>query len=303
MEKNLIVILGPTASGKTKLAAMLAHELQGEIISADSRQVYKGMDIGTGKDLNDYIIGNRIIPCHLIDIVSPLEEFNLFEFQKKFYEIHQALTEKKIMPIMAGGTGLYLESVLADYRLPLAPVNQDLRNDLKEKSKEELEEILLDYKKKLHNTTDLEDKSRMMRAIEIEEARLRQPEENSSRPAINAAVFGIRWNRQALRERITLRLQQRLKQGMIEEVAVLNQSGVSWKRLESFGLEYKYIARYLQSKINYDDMFVKLNTGIHQFAKRQETWFRRMEKKGIEIKWISGGDYKVLKQLVNDCLR
>jgi len=303
MKKNLIVILGPTASGKTKLAVKLAYELQGEIISADSRQVYRGMDIGTGKDLNDYIIGNKIIPCHLIDVVSPLEEFNLFEFQKKFYEVHQALSEKKIMSIMVGGTGLYLESVLAQYRLPPAPPNQELRNSLQKKSKEELEEILFAYGKKMHNTTDLEDKSRIIRAIEIEEARLRQPKDDSVRPVVNAVVIGISLSRATLRERITLRLQQRLRQGMIEEVANLRESGLSWEKLESFGLEYKFIAQYLQGKINYDEMFMKLNTGIHQFAKRQETWFRRMEKKGIEIKWIGGDDYELLKKIVNKTLQ
>jgi tRNA dimethylallyltransferase len=298
MGHNSIVILGPTASGKTKMAVRLAQVLDGEIISADSRQVYKGMNMGTGKDLSEYIVENGKIPYHLIDIVSAKEEFNLFEFQKRFYEIYRQLMQKKITPIVVGGTGLYLESIIEGYRLPEVPPDWELRERLKTKSIDELRRMLLDQKKQPHNRTDLEDPERLIRAIEIEEARHRHPENIMEGDNICAAVFGIRWERSALRARITTRLKQRLKQGMIEEVRALQISGLSWSRLDSFGLEYRYIARYLQGKINYDEMFTKLNTGIHQFAKRQETWFRRMERKGIVINWIAGDDYNSLKECV-----
>jgi tRNA dimethylallyltransferase len=298
MVPNLIVILGATASGKTQMAARLAYELQGEIISADSRQVYKGMDIGTGKDLKEYTINDYNIPYHLIDIVSPREEFNLFEFQTGFYEIYQRLVQKEVLPVMVGGTGLYLESVIAGYYLPEAPPDEELRGLLKTKTVEELQQMLLDKKKQLHNKTDLENKDRLIRAIEIEKARGRQPDGNCSKSNISAVVFGIHRVRSELRQRITARLKQRLEQGMVEEVKALQMSGLTWSRLEGFGLEYRYIARYLQDKISYNDMFMKLNTGIHQFAKRQETWFRRMEKKGITINWINGDDYNLLKESV-----
>jgi tRNA dimethylallyltransferase len=298
MAANLIVILGATASGKTQMAARLAYELRGEIISADSRQVYKGMDIGTGKDLKEYTINDYNIPYHLIDLISAKEEFNLFEFQTAFYEIHQQLIQKKVLPFVVGGTGLYLESIIAGYHLPEAPPDQELRELLKTKAIEELQRMLLDQKKQLHNKTDLEDKGRLIRAIEIEKARLRQPDSHCHKTNINAAVFGIRRERAVLRQRITARLKQRLEQGMVGEVKALQISGITWSRLESFGLEYRYIARYLQGKINYKEMFVKLNAGIHQFAKRQETWFRRMERKGIIINWINGDDYNLLKESV-----
>jgi tRNA dimethylallyltransferase len=298
MAQNSIVILGATASGKTQMAAQLAYELNGEIISADSRQVYKGMDIGTGKDLKEYIINGRKIAYHLIDIISAKEEFNLFEFQTGFNEVYQRLIQKKVLPIVVGGTGLYLESIIEGYHLPEAPPDQELRGILKTKTIENLQLILLDQRKQLHNKTDLEDKERLIRAIEIEKARHRQPGSQCSKTNIDAVVFGIRWERSMLRERITARLKQRLDQGMIEEVKALQMSGLTWSRLDSFGLEYRYIARYLQGKISYHEMFMKLNTGIHQFAKRQETWFRRMERKGIVINWITGDDYNLLKESV-----
>jgi tRNA dimethylallyltransferase len=296
MAKNLIVILGPTASGKTHLASKLAYDLQGEIISADSRQVYKNMDIGTGKDLNQYIINGRRIPYHLIDIVAPENEFNLFEFQHKFYKIFSELIEKKILPVLVGGTGLYLESVLTGYNMPYAPMNQELRKDLYRKSKDELQKMLLALKPQLHNKTDLEDSERLIRAIEIE--RVRSTKDQTQKPDINAVVFGIRWERSMLRQRITVRLKERLEQGMIEEVMKLHTAGLTWTKLESFGLEYRFISQYLQRKITFDEMTNKLNTAIHQFAKRQETWFRRMEKKGIVINWLQSNDYSLLKESV-----
>ena len=296
MAKNLIVILGPTASGKTNLAAKLAYDLQGEIISADSRQVYKNMDIGTGKDLSQYILNGRRIPYHLIDIVEPEDEFNLFEFQSRFYKIFSDLTEKKILPVLVGGTGLYLESVLTGYNMPHAPMNQELWKELNRKSKDELQKMLLALKPQLHNKTDLEDSERLIRAIEIERAR--STKDQTQKPDINAVVFGIRWERSTLRQRITVRLKERLEQGMIEEVMKLHTTGLTWTKLESFGLEYRFISQYLQRKITFDEMTKKLNTAIHQFAKRQETWFRRMEKKGIVINWLQSNDYSLLKESV-----
>ena len=296
MAKNLAVILGPTASGKTQLAAKLANDLHGEIISADSRQVYKNMDIGTGKDLNQYIINGRRIPYHLIDIVAPENEFNLFEFQNRFYKTFSELIEKKILPVLVGGTGLYLESVLTGYNMPHAPMDQELRKELSRKSKDELQKMLLALKPQLHNKTDLEDSERLIRAIEIERAR--SAKDQTQKPDINAVVFGIRWERSTLRQRITVRLKERLEQGMIEEVMKLHTAGLTWKKLESFGLEYRFISQYLQKKITFDEMKNRLNTAIHQFAKRQETWFRRMEKKGVVINWLQSNDYSLLKESV-----
>lgn len=297
MAKNLIVILGPTASGKTKLAARLAAQIGGEIISADSRQVYRGMDIGTGKDLNQYVVDGKEVGYHLIDIVDACEEFSLFDFQQKFYDVFSRLNQRKVLPIMVGGTGLYIESILAAYDLPPAPENEKLRRSLSAKTINELQEILLSLKPQAHNKTDLEDTWRLVRAIEIETARMMNLR-GKEKPVIDAAVFGIRWPRPVLRQRITLRLQERLGQKMVEEVKALHDKGISWPRLESFGLEYRFIAMYLQKKLDYQEMVKKLNTGIHQFAKRQETWFRRMEKRGIGIKWIDGDDYKLLQESV-----
>ena len=298
MAKNLVVILGPTASGKTEVAARLAWDLHGEIISADSRQVYRGMDIGTGKDLNQYIINAKKIPYHMIDIIDPQCEFNLFEFQKRFYKIFSQIRNKGNLPILAGGTGLYLQAVLSGYKMPPAPPEPELRKDLDQKSIEELKEIFFAFKSHLHNKTDLEDKQRLIRAIEIERARNVKNSEQEESPEIDAAIFGISWERSVLRQRITSRLEERLKHGMIEEVKRLHAAGLSWERLDSFGLEYRYISQYLQNLISFDEMKNKLNTAIHQFAKRQETWFRGMERKGIEIKWIQANEYDLLKESV-----
>ncbi len=295
MRKNLIVILGPTASGKTKLAVRLAAEFGGEVISADSRQVYRGMNIGTGKDIEQYIIDGRKIKYHMIDVIDPEEEFSLFDYQRDFYEVFMHLTREKILPVLVGGTGLYLEAVLAAYDLPSAPIDEKLRQELGEKTIEALKELLLSLKPRVHNKTDLEDRARLIRAIEIEMMR-NKTGFAGKKPYIDAAVFGIRWERDILRKRITRRLEERLSGGMADEVAQLHEKGVSWSRLESFGLEYKFIAMYLQEKIGFQEMKNKLNTAIHQFAKRQETWFRRMERKGIVINWIEGDDYHMLKE-------
>jgi tRNA dimethylallyltransferase len=298
MAKNLVVILGPTASGKTEVAARLAWDLHGEIISADSRQVYRGMDIGTGKDLNQYIINAKKIPYHMIDIIDPQCEFNLFEFQKRFYKIFSQIRNKGNLPVLVGGTGLYLQAVLSGYKMPPAPPEPELRKDLDQKSIEELKEIFFAFKSHLHNKTDLEDKQRLIRAIEIERARNIKNSEQEESPEIDAAIFGISWERSVLRQRITSRLEERLKHGMIEEVKRLHAAGLSWERLDSFGLEYRYISQYLKNLISFDEMKNKLNTAIHQFAKRQETWFRRMERKGIGIKWIQANEYDLLKESV-----
>jgi tRNA dimethylallyltransferase len=298
MAKNLVVILGPTASGKTELAARLAWDLHGEIISADSRQVYRGMDIGTGKDLNQYIINAQKIQYHMIDVVDPESEFNLFEFQKGFYKIFSRIQNNSNLPILTGGTGLYLQAVLSGYEMPDATPDQELRKELDQKTIDELKAILFTFKPHLHNKTDLENKQRLIRVIEIERARNNKNSKQDQRPAIDAAVFGISWERSILRQRITSRLEERLKQGMIEEVESLHAAGLSWSRLDSFGLEYRYVSQYLQNRFSFDEMKSKLNTAIHQFAKRQETWFRRMERNGIAIKWIQTNEYELLKESV-----
>jgi tRNA dimethylallyltransferase len=303
MTKNLIVILGPTASGKTRLAARLAFDFRGEIISADSRQVYRNMNIGTGKDLNEYIVDGRHISYHLIDIVEPGNEFNVFEFQKRFYEIFNCIQARESLPVLVGGTGLYLESVLCRYDMPEAPINSEARADLKRKTKSELQKILCELKPRLHNRTDLDDKERLIRAIEIERARNANSQNRLEKHEIKAAVFGIKLERAVLRHRITKRLEERLEQGMVEEVSSLHSAGLSWPKLENFGLEYRFIAQYLQHKITFDEMKNKLNIAIHQFAKRQETWFRRMEKKGVIINWIVNDNYSLLRESVSEFLK
>jgi len=298
MAKNLIVILGPTASGKTRLAAQLACDFQGEVISADSRQVYRTMNIGTGKDLKEYVIDGRQIPYHLIDIEDPENEFNVLEFKKRFYAVFSAIRQRKKLPVLTGGTGLYLEAFLCAYDMPEAPINEEIRRELSEKSIEELQDLLCRLKPQLHNRTDLDDKKRLLRAVEIEKARIRNNQDLRDRPEITAAVFGVRWERSVLRNRITKRLEERLENGMIEEVADLHAAGLSWLRLESFGLEYRFISEYLQQRLTFDEMKNRLNIAIHQFAKRQETWFRRMERKGVQINWIDNGDYLLLAEKV-----
>lgn len=268
------------------------------MISADSRQVYRTMNIGTGKDLKEYVIDGRQIPYHLIDIEDPENEFNVFEFQKRFYAVFSAIRQRKKLPVLTGGTGLYLEAVLCAYDMPEAPINEEIRRELSEKSIEELQDLLCRLKPHLHNRTDLDDKKRLLRAVEIEKARIRNNQDLRDRPEITAAVFGVRWERSVLRNRITKRLEERLENGMIEEVADLHAAGLSWLRLESFGLEYRFISEYLQQRLTFDEMKNRLNIAIHQFAKRQETWFRRMERKGVQINWIDNGDYLLLAEKV-----
>jgi tRNA dimethylallyltransferase len=279
---ELITILGPTASGKTKFAAVLAHEIDSEIISADSRQVYRDMNIGTGKDLADYIVAGRQVPYHLIDICPAGEKYNLFRFQHDFHEAFSAIKNKGKTPILCGGTGLYIESVLKGYQLLDVPENQDLRKSLKDKSLDELEKILKSYRQ-LHNKTDVDSTQRAIRSIEIEEYYLRQNPGKQEYPPINSLIIGIDIDRELRREKITLRLKSRLEEGMSDEVQKLLDSGIAAEDLIYYGLEYKYLTLYLTGKISYKGMFEHLETAIHRFAKRQMTWFRGMERRGFTI--------------------
>ncbi|MCX5842268.1 MAG: tRNA (adenosine(37)-N6)-dimethylallyltransferase MiaA [Deltaproteobacteria bacterium] len=296
---NLIVILGPTASGKTKLAARLAKDLHSEIISADSRQVYRGMDIGTGKDLSEYVVDGINIPFHLIDIVDPAYEFNVFEYQRRFFICFSEISSRGMIPIMAGGTGLYIESVLKGYRMLEVPESPKLREELEKEEMDTLGKRLIRLNPASHNTTDLRDRKRLIRAIEIQEfTKAWHGSSDGAVPLIVPLVVGIYWERSILRQRITHRLEERLQSGMIDEVKNLHASGIQWEKLDYFGLEYRYVGLYLRGILSYKDMFRTLNTRIHQFAKRQETWFRRMEKRGIEIRWINGNDYNSLKKII-----
>jgi tRNA dimethylallyltransferase len=299
MKYNLIVILGPTASGKTRLAARLAGDIRAEIISADSRQVYRGMDIGTGKDLAEYVVEGVNIPYHLINIVNPDDEFNVFEYQRRFLNCFKEISSRGMMPMLVGGTGLYIESVLKGYRMPFVPENSKLRKEVEMADMETLAKRLLERNPEVHNTTDLKDRKRLIRAIEIaEHIYVHGLDESVSMPHIIPLVIGIRRERSVLRRRITERLQERLKNEMVEEVKRLHESGIGWEKLDYFGLEYRYVGLYLQGKINDTDMFQILATRIHQFAKRQETWFRRMERKGIEIQWFNGADYEAVQTFI-----
>lgn len=281
----MIVILGPTATGKTTIAAQTAYRIDGEIISADSRQVFRGMDIGTGKDLDEYTVDGKKIPYHLIDIADAGEEYSVFRFQQDFLKAWNDIRRRKKPVILCGGTGFYIESVLRQYQLTPVPDNPELRERLSEKSLEELAETLSSLKK-LHNKTDTKERERLIRAIEIETFYQEYPEEITPFPKINAKIFGIHFEREIIRERITRRLRQRLENGMIEEVETLLQQGVPPEKLMFYGLEYRYATQHLLGEISRDELFRLLNIAIHQFAKRQTTWFRKMEQKGIEIQWI-----------------
>ncbi len=283
----LPVITGPTASGKTHLATHLAHALEGEIISADSRQVYRGMDLGTGKDLDDYCVEGRQLPYHLIDIVEAGEEYNVFAFQRDFRRVYQDITARGKQPVLCGGSGLYIEAAVKGYRMEEVPENKNLRRELDKMSMEQLIKRLKDMEP-LHNTTDITNRNRLLRAIEIAEHQRGSQETGPKRRAFNAKLFAISFERQELRERITRRLELRLRQGMVEEVEKLIARGVSAEKLHYYGLEYRYLASYVTGKTSYEEMFGGLNTAIHQVAKRQMTWFRRMEKRGTPIHWLAG---------------
>jgi len=296
MKYNLITILGPTAVGKTRLGALLANKFNGEIISADSRQVYKGMDIGTGKDFNDYLVDGKIISYHLVDVISPREEFNLFEFNKLFFESFTAINSKNKIPFLVGGTALYLHSILKSYHLSKAEFQNKSYDYLYDLDIETLRNKLFEYKSDLHNTTDMLLKDRIIKAIIVAD---KNTDNNiNDRKKINSLNIGVRVERNTVRERITKRLKYRLENGMIEEIKQLVESGISFEKLEFFGLEYKFIAKYLKHEIDYDEMFQKLNTAIHQFAKRQMTWYRKMEREGICIHWIDNADFHSAEKII-----
>lgn len=285
---DLVSVVGPTACGKTSLAVELALAIPGaEIISADSRQVYRGMDIGTGKDIAEYTRGGVTVPSHLLDIVDAGEKYNLFEFQRDFLASYEDIRRRGAFPIMCGGSGLYVESVLKGYRLLPVPENPLLRASLEEKSLEELTALLATYKQ-LHNNTDTDNKKRAIRAIEIEEYYRTCPVEERYFPQINALTVGVMVDREVRRERISRRLRERLDSGMVDEVRGLLAAGLEPEQLIYYGLEYKYLTLYLTGVMRYDEMVSGLEIAIHQFAKRQMTWFRGMEKRGVEIHWLDG---------------
>ena len=297
MQYNLITILGPTAVGKTFLGASLADHFGGEIISADSRQVYRRMDIGTGKDLNDYLINGKSVPYHLIDVIEPKDEFNLFLFNQHFYKTFNEINYREMIPFLVGGTGLYLHSILKSYDLNPVEFNDKRFSELNELTIEELVEMLKIKNPSLHNTTDLLIKERVIRAIVISEKAAHK--ESEGRSKINSLIIGVRLEREKIKKRITARLKQRLENGMIDEVKKLVDEGITFERLETFGLEYKFVGKYLSGEVNHNDMFQKLNSAIHSFAKRQMTWFRKMEREGIKINWIEGPDYEAAKQIIS----
>jgi tRNA dimethylallyltransferase len=283
----MITILGPTATGKTRLAALVAHRLPGEVISADSRQVYRNMNLGTGKDYDDYLVDGRKVPYHLVDIVDPGYEYNVFEFQEDFLKVFDQITAKGKVPVLCGGTGMYLEAALSGYQLVKVPENPSLRQSLQNKSLEELK-LLLEAYRPLHNTTDITDHKRAVRAIEVAMHEKQHPEMKKKLPAFQSIVFGISLSRNEVRERITRRLKKRLDDGMADEVKNLLESGLTPQQVRFYGLEYRYLTDYVTGEITYEEMFRLLNTAIHQFAKRQMTWFRRMERKGVNIRWLNG---------------
>jgi len=285
MKYDLITILGPTASGKTPLAASLADRLNTEIISGDSRQVYRRMDLGTGKDLVDYVVDGRPVPYHLIDIVEPGYKYNVFEYQRDFLKAYEDISATGKLPILCGGTGMYIESVLKGYRLLPVPENPELRASLEGKSLEELTHILEGYKK-LHNSTDVDTAKRAIRAIEIEEYYKQQLPEYREFPSLKSLIIGVDIDRELRREKITRRLKQRLDEGMVEEVRSLLEEGIPAENLIYYGLEYKFLTQYAIGELTYEEMFHQLETAIHQFAKRQMTWFRGMERRGFTIHWL-----------------
>ncbi|MDR3266890.1 MAG: tRNA (adenosine(37)-N6)-dimethylallyltransferase MiaA [Tannerella sp.] len=285
MNYELITILGPTACGKTPFAAALAAELDTEIISADSRQVYRRMDIGTGKDIEDYTVNGKKIPYHLIDICEPGTKYNVFEYQHDFFEVYNNLKNKGLIPVLCGGTGMYIEAVLKGYKLLDVPPNQELRESLTDKTLSELEKKLSSYKT-LHNKTDIDSVQRAIRAIEIEEYYKTQTPEPTEFQPINSLIIGLEIDRNLRRERISNRLGKRLEEGMIDEVRSLLDSRIKPEDLMYYGLEYKYVTQYLTRELSYKDMVAQLEIAIHQFAKRQMTWFRGMEHRGFTIHWI-----------------
>lgn len=297
--QNTVVVLGPTASGKTALAVRLAAFLDGEILSADSRQVYRGLDIGAGKDLEEYCVDGKEIPYHLIDIVDLREEFSVFHYQQAFYEVFEQVRLRQRLPLVVGGTGLYLDAVLCGYRMAPTPENPELRETLCNMPDDQLRQRLMALQPQLHNRTDTEDRDRLIRAIEI--ASYAAEHSPPPPPEIRALLLGIACEPATLRTRISLRLRQRMDQGLIEEVMGLHDAGYAWERLERLGLEYRFVAEYLQGKIKtQNDLFQKLNSAIARFAKRQRTWFRRMERQGFEIHWLQDNSVDAALKLINE---
>lgn len=284
---NLITILGATASGKTSVATHLAAKMNGEIISADSRQVYRGMDIGTGKDLADYTVNGQPVPYHLLDIVDAGYEYNVFEYQRDFIQAFNDIQHREKFPIVCGGSGMYIEAVLKGYKLINVPVNEALRAELASKTLPELAEILKQYKP-LHNNSDTETTKRAIRAIEIEVYYQTHDRPTDDYPAINSLIVGVKFDRETRRQRITQRLKQRLDEGMLDEVRNLLDKGISPDALIYYGLEYKFLTQHLIGQLRFDEMFTQLETAIHQFSKRQMTWFRKMERDGFDIRWLDG---------------
>ena len=284
--QKMITILGPTASGKTPLAAALAKRVGGEIISADSRQVYRRMDIGTGKDLGDY----DGVPYHLIDICEPGTKYNLFQYQQDFFDVYQDIRERGVLPILCGGTGLYIEAVLKGYKLSPVPQNPELRQQLEGRTLAELTQMLVELKRKnqstMHNTTDVDSCQRAIRAIEIETYNLEHPVPRRELPSVDSIIIGVDIDRELRRQKITRRLKVRLEEGMVDEVQALLNEGIAPEDLIYYGLEYKFVTEFLIGQTTYDEMFQRLEIAIHQFAKRQMTWFRGMERRGFHIHWI-----------------
>ncbi len=302
---DLLTILGPTATGKTQLAVQLAHKLGGEIISADSRQVYRGMDIGTGKDLGEYKLNGKSIPYHLIDIVDPVEEYNVAQFQKDFQKVSMDIRKLEKLPILCGGTGFYIKAVLMDFQLSKTEPNKQLRQKLENWKLEDLINELETISPGASANTLVDTKRRVIRAIEV--AKNRRQEigdrdneiQNPKSKIQNPIILGVNYPREVIRKRITTRLHERLNSGMIEEVELLLKNGVTHERLDSFGLEYRFISHYLQGQLSRDEMAEKLNTAIHQFAKKQMTFFRNMEKNGIKIHWIPEGDFETALGIIS----
>jgi len=284
---DILIITGPTATGKTALAAAVAYTLNGEVISADSRQVYRGMDLGTGKDPDDYLYEGKKIPVHLIDITDPGNKYNVFEYQRDFLRIYEDLKSRNIFPVLCGGSGMYLDSVVSGYKLQEVPPDDSLREELEKRSMSELINILASYKK-LHNKTDIDTKKRVIRAIEIEEYYRSRKVSFKEFPAFSYLIVGIMTDRATRRKRISERLKKRLDEGMVDEVRGLLEKGVDEEVLIYYGIEYKFITHYLKVRTDYDTMVKDLEVAIHQFAKRQMTWFRGMERRGIKINWIDG---------------
>mgnify|MGYP002526929168 FL=1 len=302
---DLLTILGPTATGKTQLAVQLAHKLNGEIISADSRQVYRGMDIGTGKDLGEYKLNGKSIPYHLIDIVDPVEEYNVAQFQKDFQKVSMDIRKLEKLPILCGGTGFYVKAVLLDFQLSKTEPNKQLRQKLENWKLEDLINELETISPGASANTLVDTKRRVIRAIEVAKNRRQETGDrdneiqNPKSKIQNPIVLGVNYPREVIRERITARLHERLNNGMIEEVELLLKNGVTHERLDRFGLEYRFISHYLQGQLSRDEMAEKLNTAIHQFAKKQMTFFRNMEKNGIKIHWIPEGDFETALGIIS----